>query len=137
MVIFFFNFIHRELILHKCTAAESQTNLLFFSDPVPSSCLQSEEVPSPQPVPAPQPPAPAAPPAPQPIPATSQYNLTQEQLIRQQLLAKQKQLLELQQKKIELELEQTKAQLVGHMTLIPDGNAISLPTVAMCDPAPY
>jgi len=39
--------------------------------------------------------------------------VTQEQLIRQQLLAKQKQLLELQQKKIELELEQTKAQLVG------------------------
>lgn len=49
------------------------------------------------------------PPAPQP-PAPS---LTQEQLIRQQLLAKQKQLLELQQKKIELELEQTKAQLVS------------------------
>uniref|UniRef100_H3AK79 Pre-mRNA cleavage complex 2 protein Pcf11 n=1 Tax=Latimeria chalumnae TaxID=7897 RepID=H3AK79_LATCH len=40
-----------------------------------------------------------------------QKNLTQEQVIRQQLLAKQKQLLELQQKKIELELEQTKAQL--------------------------
>uniref|UniRef100_A0A673KKY2 Pre-mRNA cleavage complex 2 protein Pcf11 n=1 Tax=Sinocyclocheilus rhinocerous TaxID=307959 RepID=A0A673KKY2_9TELE len=36
-------------------------------------------------------------------------SLKQEQLIRQQLLAKQKQLLELQQKKIELELEQTKA----------------------------
>jgi len=34
-------------------------------------------------------------------------------MIRQQLLAKQKQLLELQQKKIELELEQTKAQLVS------------------------
>uniref|UniRef100_A0A671KH58 Pre-mRNA cleavage complex 2 protein Pcf11 n=1 Tax=Sinocyclocheilus anshuiensis TaxID=1608454 RepID=A0A671KH58_9TELE len=49
------------------------------------------------------------PPAPQP-PAPS---LTQEQLIRQQLLAKQKQLLELQQKKIELELEQTKAQLAA------------------------
>lgn len=42
-----------------------------------------------------------------------QKNLTQEQLIRQQLLAKQKQLLELQQKKLELELEQTKAQLVS------------------------
>lgn len=47
------------------------------------------------------------------MPAVSQCSLTQEQLIRQQLLAKQKQLLELQQKKIELELEQTKAQLVG------------------------
>ena len=58
-------------------------------------------------------PAPAAAPASQPAPAVSQYSLTQEQLIRQQLLAKQKQLLELQQKKIELELEQTKAQLVG------------------------
>ncbi|KFW74651.1 Pre-mRNA cleavage complex 2 protein Pcf11, partial [Manacus vitellinus] len=42
-----------------------------------------------------------------------QKNLTQEQLIRQQLLAKQKQLLELQQKKLELELEQTKAQSCG------------------------
>eukprot|EP00075_Anas_platyrhynchos_P033523 XP_027322776.1 pre-mRNA cleavage complex 2 protein Pcf11 [Anas platyrhynchos] len=44
-----------------------------------------------------------------------QKNLTQEQLIRQQLLAKQKQLLELQQKKLELELEQTKAQLVSRV----------------------
>lgn len=44
-----------------------------------------------------------------------QKNLTQEQLIRQQLLAKQKQLLELQQKKLELELEQTKAQLVSRI----------------------
>lgn len=42
-------------------------------------------------------------------------SLTQEQMIRQQLLAKQKQLLELQQKKIELELEQTKAQLAGQV----------------------
>lgn len=56
-------------------------------------------------------------PAPKPAPVpTSQSSLTQEQLIRQQLLAKQKQLLELQQKKIELELEQTKAQLVGTMS---------------------
>lgn len=39
--------------------------------------------------------------------------MAEEQIIRQQLLAKQKQLLELQQKKIELELEQTKAQLVS------------------------
>uniref|UniRef100_A0A8D3EBZ7 Pre-mRNA cleavage complex 2 protein Pcf11 n=1 Tax=Scophthalmus maximus TaxID=52904 RepID=A0A8D3EBZ7_SCOMX len=47
----------------------------------------------------------------------TQSTVTQEQLIRQQLLAKQKQLLELQQKKIELELEQTKAQLAGGFTL--------------------
>ncbi|XP_052443955.1 pre-mRNA cleavage complex 2 protein Pcf11 [Carassius gibelio] len=59
--------------------------------------LKPTEETSPKP-PAPQPPAPS---------------LTQEQLIRQQLLAKQKQLLELQQKKIELELEQTKAQLAS------------------------
>lgn len=89
-------------------------------------CLQSEEVSSsPPPVPAPQPPAPA--PAPQPTPAVSQYNLTQEQLIRQQLLAKQKQLLELQQKKIELELEQTKAQLVGRMRLSVGSSALLQP----------
>uniref|UniRef100_A0A8C0CK81 Pre-mRNA cleavage complex 2 protein Pcf11 n=1 Tax=Balaenoptera musculus TaxID=9771 RepID=A0A8C0CK81_BALMU len=43
-----------------------------------------------------------------PIVPDIQKNLTQEQLIRQQLLAKQKQLLELQQKKLELELEQAK-----------------------------
>lgn len=98
------------------TCLSDDANLVFSAAPVPSSCLQSEEVPSPQPAPTPQPPPPTTPPAPQPTPATSQYNLTQEQLIRQQLLAKQKQLLELQQKKIELELEQTKAQLVGHMT---------------------
>lgn len=48
-----------------------------------------------------------------PIVPDIQKNLTQEQLIRQQLLAKQKQLLELQQKKLELELEQAKAQLVS------------------------
>lgn len=52
-------------------------------------------------------------PQPQAPPAVSEKNLTQEQVIRQQLLAKQKQLLELQQKKIELELEQTKAQLAA------------------------
>ncbi|XP_010862672.4 pre-mRNA cleavage complex 2 protein Pcf11 isoform X2 [Esox lucius] len=45
------------------------------------------------------------------VPSISEKSITQEQVIRQQLLAKQKQLLELQQKKIELELEQTKAQL--------------------------
>ncbi|KAJ7996237.1 hypothetical protein DPEC_G00235020 [Dallia pectoralis] len=52
-------------------------------------------------------------PAPKPVvvPSISEKSVTQEQVIRQQLLAKQKQLLELQQKKIELELEQTKAQL--------------------------
>uniref|UniRef100_A0A8C1DZX2 Pre-mRNA cleavage complex 2 protein Pcf11 n=1 Tax=Cyprinus carpio carpio TaxID=630221 RepID=A0A8C1DZX2_CYPCA len=63
--------------------------------------LKPTEETSPKP-PAPQPPAPS---------------LTQEQLIRQQLLAKQKQLLELQQKKIELELEQTKAQLAASPTI--------------------
>ncbi|XP_034538863.1 pre-mRNA cleavage complex 2 protein Pcf11 isoform X2 [Notolabrus celidotus] len=92
----------------------------------PKFLKQSEEVSSPPPVqPAQQPPTkpptkppPAAvptplPPPPPPAPAVSQSSVTQEQLIRQQLLAKQKQLLELQQKKIELELEQTKAQLAG------------------------
>ncbi|XP_059207392.1 pre-mRNA cleavage complex 2 protein Pcf11 [Centropristis striata] len=84
----------------------------------PKFLKQSEETPSVQSAPAqqspPSPPAAPAPaPAPQPVPAVSQSSLTQEQLIRQQLLAKQKQLLELQQKKIELELEQTKAQLAG------------------------
>ncbi|XP_028450894.1 LOW QUALITY PROTEIN: pre-mRNA cleavage complex 2 protein Pcf11 [Perca flavescens] len=81
----------------------------------PKFLKQSEEAPSPQPAaaqPAPTPP-PAPAPAPQPVPAVSPSSLSQEQLIRQQLLAKQKQLLELQQKKIELELEQTKAQLAG------------------------
>lgn len=53
-----------------------------------------------------------------PIVPDIQKNLTQEQLIRQQLLAKQKQLLELQQKKLELELEQAKAQLVSRGNLI-------------------
>lgn len=90
------------------------------SDEVSSPPPATTPTPPPQPTPPPAPasvptptPAPAAAPASQPAPAVSQYSLTQEQLIRQQLLAKQKQLLELQQKKIELELEQTKAQLVG------------------------
>uniref|UniRef100_A0A8C2XEA6 Pre-mRNA cleavage complex 2 protein Pcf11 n=1 Tax=Cyclopterus lumpus TaxID=8103 RepID=A0A8C2XEA6_CYCLU len=48
-----------------------------------------------------------------PLIISPQSSLTQEQLIRQQLLAKQKQLLELQQKKIELELQQTNEQLGG------------------------
>ncbi|XP_040908285.1 pre-mRNA cleavage complex 2 protein Pcf11 isoform X2 [Toxotes jaculatrix] len=80
----------------------------------------SQPTPAPAPTPAPTPaPAPAPVPAaaPQAAPAISQSSLTQEQLIRQQLLAKQKQLLELQQKKIELELEQTKAQLAGGFAL--------------------
>ncbi|CAJ1063639.1 pre-mRNA cleavage complex 2 protein Pcf11 isoform X2 [Xyrichtys novacula] len=86
----------------------------------PKFLKQSEEVSSPPPVsptqqppPAPPPAAAPAPPPPAATPAVSQSSVTQEQLIRQQLLAKQKQLLELQQKKIELELEQTKAQLAG------------------------
>uniref|UniRef100_A0A8C6WUS9 Pre-mRNA cleavage complex 2 protein Pcf11 n=1 Tax=Neogobius melanostomus TaxID=47308 RepID=A0A8C6WUS9_9GOBI len=60
---------------------------------------------------------PDEPPAARPAPPSPR--LTQEQLIRQQLLAKQKQLLELQQKKIELELEQTKAQLTTLSSLTP------------------
>ncbi|MEQ2215781.1 hypothetical protein XENOCAPTIV_005920, partial [Xenoophorus captivus] len=61
-------------------------------------------------------------------PATTPSSLTQEQLIRQQLLAKQKQLLELQQKKIELELEQTKAQLVGQGGLVmPPSSTVPAP----------
>lgn len=81
----------------------------------PSHVLQPEEASSPRAT-APQPPTPA----PQPVPAITQSSVTQEQLIRQQLLAKQKQLLELQQKKIELELEQTKAQLVGETSTSSD-----------------
>ncbi|KAM9333156.1 pre-mRNA cleavage complex 2 protein Pcf11-like [Pholidichthys leucotaenia] len=82
----------------------------------PKFLKQSDEtVPSPQPAPS-QPPPAAAPGLPASI---SQSSLNQEQLIRQQLLAKQKQLLELQQKKIELELEQTKAQLAGAFVLPP------------------
>ncbi|KAK7925140.1 hypothetical protein WMY93_007450 [Mugilogobius chulae] len=61
-------------------------------------------------------------------------SLTQEQLIRQQLLAKQKQLLELQQKKIELELEQTKAQLAGGFVL-PTSTLSSLTPKAVVPPA--
>ncbi|XP_068600457.1 pre-mRNA cleavage complex 2 protein Pcf11 [Brachionichthys hirsutus] len=107
----------------------------------PKFLKQSEEVSSPPPVPSPQPapaapaPAPAAAPAPQPSPAVNQYSLTQEQLIRQQLLAKQKQLLELQQKKIELELEQTKAQLVGGFVL-PTSTPVSSPATQNVTPKP-
>ncbi|XP_047234841.1 pre-mRNA cleavage complex 2 protein Pcf11 isoform X1 [Girardinichthys multiradiatus] len=91
----------------------------------PRFLKQSEEKASPQPVPAK--PAPVAP-APQVAPATTPSSLTQEQLIRQQLLAKQKQLLELQQKKIELELEQTKAQLVGQGGLVmPPSSTVPTP----------
>lgn len=43
----------------------------------------------------------------------SKGTLSGEGQARQQLLAKQKELIELQQKKIELELEQTKVQLVS------------------------
>ncbi|XP_051902493.1 pre-mRNA cleavage complex 2 protein Pcf11 isoform X2 [Hippocampus zosterae] len=71
----------------------------------PKFLKQSEEAPS-RPTPSQLP------------PPVIQSSLTQEQMIRQQLLAKQKQLLELQQKKIELELEQTKAQLVGGFSLL-------------------
>ncbi|XP_035523034.1 pre-mRNA cleavage complex 2 protein Pcf11, partial [Morone saxatilis] len=106
----------------------------------PKFLKQSEEVssptsaptppaPSPSPAPAPAPApaaAPAAAPTPPPAPAVSQCSLTQEQIIRQQLLAKQKQLLELQQKKIELELEQTKAQLAGGFVL-PTSTPLSTP----------
>ena len=97
------------------------------SSPPPATTPTPPPQPTPPPAPAPAPaptPAPAAAPASQPAPAVSQYSLTQEQLIRQQLLAKQKQLLELQQKKIELELEQTKAQLVGQK--VSDSKSASL-----------
>ncbi|XP_077447884.1 pre-mRNA cleavage complex 2 protein Pcf11 isoform X2 [Stigmatopora argus] len=79
----------------------------------PKFLKQSEEAPSPRPSPPQPPPTP-----PPPAAAAVQASLTQEQLIRQQLLAKQKQLLELQQKKIELELEQTKAQLAGGFSVL-------------------
>ncbi|XP_017297345.1 pre-mRNA cleavage complex 2 protein Pcf11 isoform X2 [Kryptolebias marmoratus] len=99
----------------------------------PRFLKQSEEPSSPQAAPA-QPPAAAATPAqlpapaPQPPGAINQSSLTQEQLIRQQLLAKQKQLLELQQKKIELELEQTKAQLMGQAGFVlPPTSTVSTP----------
>lgn len=91
---------------------DKHSHVICRTNPPPCFCLQSEEPASPQAAPV-QPPAPA--PAPPPAPAVAPSSLTQEQLIRQQLLAKQKQLLELQQKKIELELEQTKAQLMGQV----------------------
>ncbi|KAK7143529.1 hypothetical protein R3I93_014633 [Phoxinus phoxinus] len=72
------------------------------------------------------------PPAPQP-PAPS---LTQEQMIRQQLLAKQKQLLELQQKKIELELEQTKAQLAASPAIGSNHHASAPVSFSQTVPAP-
>ncbi|XP_029923941.1 pre-mRNA cleavage complex 2 protein Pcf11 [Myripristis murdjan] len=97
----------------------------------PRFLKQSEEASSPRattPQPTPPAPVPAPAPAPVPAPAVSEASLTQEQLIRQQLLAKQKQLLELQQKKIELELEQTKAQLAG-------GFVLTTPSTANTPPA--
>ncbi|KAM9408152.1 pre-mRNA cleavage complex 2 protein Pcf11-like [Pholidichthys leucotaenia] len=79
----------------------------------PKFLKQSDEtVPSPQPAPS-QPPPATAPGLPA---AISQSSQNQEQLIHQQLLAKQKQLLELQQK-IEVELEQTNAQLASAFVL--------------------
>uniref|UniRef100_A0AAV2J7W2 Pre-mRNA cleavage complex 2 protein Pcf11 n=1 Tax=Knipowitschia caucasica TaxID=637954 RepID=A0AAV2J7W2_KNICA len=94
----------------------------------PKFLKQSDETPAvvAQPVVAPEPPVPPVP----PVPVSS---VTQEQLIRQQLLAKQKQLLELQQKKIELELEQTKAQLAGGFML--PTSTPSLPPKAIVPPA--
>ncbi|XP_061558719.1 pre-mRNA cleavage complex 2 protein Pcf11 [Phycodurus eques] len=85
----------------------------------PKFLKQSEEAPSPRPTPS------------QPPPQVIQSSLNQEQLIRQQLLAKQKQLLELQQKKIELELEQTKAQLAGGFSLL-----MPTPVPPMATPKP-
>lgn len=105
--------------------ASIHVNPKFLKQPEESSS-------SPRPTPAQPPPTP--PPAPQPVPAAiSQSSLTQEQLIRQQLLAKQKQLLELQQKKIELELEQTKAQLASGFTL-PAATAVSTSSAASLAP---
>ncbi|KAM9728234.1 LOW QUALITY PROTEIN: pre-mRNA cleavage complex 2 protein Pcf11-like [Menidia menidia] len=75
----------------------------------PRFLKQPEDAAPSQPASPPPGPPPGAPPPPVPPPAQA---ITKEQEIRQQLLAKQKQLLELQQKKIELELEQTKAQLL-------------------------
>ncbi|XP_072317852.1 pre-mRNA cleavage complex 2 protein Pcf11 isoform X2 [Eucyclogobius newberryi] len=77
----------------------------------PKFLKQPDETSPARPAPAPTAPPPVA------APVDPVSSLTQEQLIRQQLLAKQKQLLELQQKKIELELEQTKAQLAGGFVL--------------------
>ncbi|KAM4048171.1 pre-mRNA cleavage complex 2 protein Pcf11 [Anomaloglossus baeobatrachus] len=76
--------------------------------------------PAPKPAPVPKPaPAPRAPPV---VAEVQKSALSQEQVIRQQLLMKQKQLLELQQKKLELELEQTKAQLAS------SSSSVSAPT---------
>ncbi|XP_070699253.1 pre-mRNA cleavage complex 2 protein Pcf11 [Pempheris klunzingeri] len=108
--------------------------------PPPSSPPAPAPAPAPATAPAPAPAlapasAPAAAPSPQPAPFVSQSSLTQEQLIRQQLLAKQKQLLELQQKKIELELEQTKAQLAGGFVL-PASTPASTPAASSMTPKP-
>ncbi|TSQ12708.1 Pre-mRNA cleavage complex 2 protein Pcf11 [Bagarius yarrelli] len=69
-------------------------------------------------------------------PPVSEKNLAEEQVIRQQLLAKQKQLLELQQKKIELELEQTKAQLAASTNPSPQRAPAQFDPPAVCQPAP-
>uniref|UniRef100_A0A1A7WKS7 Pre-mRNA cleavage complex 2 protein Pcf11 n=2 Tax=Iconisemion striatum TaxID=60296 RepID=A0A1A7WKS7_9TELE len=111
----------------------SPTNAIHVN---PKFLKQSEETSSPQAAPT-RPsavtpvPKPVPQPAPQLVPIINQSSLTQEQLIRQQLLAKQKQLLELQQKKIELELEQTKAQLMGQAGFISPG-----PTASSTPPKP-
>ncbi|XP_062391907.1 pre-mRNA cleavage complex 2 protein Pcf11 isoform X2 [Sardina pilchardus] len=79
----------------------------------PKFLKQSEEAaptPTPTPTPTPPPPPPKAV-TPQPLPSATEKKINEEQAIRQQLLAKQKELLELQQRKIELELEQAKVQL--------------------------
>ncbi|KAM9321154.1 pre-mRNA cleavage complex 2 protein Pcf11 [Gastrophryne carolinensis] len=62
--------------------------------------------------------------------------LSQEQIIRQQLLIKQKQLLELQQKKLELELEQTKAQLASSISLPVKPSIPEIPQVPIKVPQP-
>ncbi|XP_075994020.1 pre-mRNA cleavage complex 2 protein Pcf11 isoform X2 [Genypterus blacodes] len=99
----------------------------------PKFLKQPEEATSPRAA-APPPPQPPTP-APQPAPAVTPSSVTQEQLIRQQLLAKQKQLLELQQKKIELELEQTKAQLVGETSTSSDLRPHRAPPLSTSQPA--
>ncbi|MCI4386598.1 hypothetical protein PGIGA_G00064250 [Pangasianodon gigas] len=71
-----------------------------------------------------------------PHPKVSEKNLAEEQIIRQQLLAKQKQLLELQQKKIELELEQTKAQLAASTNHPPHSVPVQFDPPAVSQPAP-
>ncbi|KAK3523920.1 hypothetical protein QTP70_016723 [Hemibagrus guttatus] len=68
-------------------------------------------------------------------PPVSEKNLEEEQIIRQQLLAKQKQLLELQQKKIELELEQTKAQLAASTNHPPHSGPAQFDPPAVSQPA--